>query len=568
MFKQKQKTLFTEKTTTSEIKNVTNNVFIDVALRETAKTLSENGALKFSTTGSPFVDQFGKLGSYKVRRSFDDISLDMSTLYGVNREMAIKFTIYMRLITRKVKLFNGDETSTVQRGAGLKHESIVRMIWLFLNDKEAFYTNIGLFISAGSWNDIIQMLGYDLQYNGWDGRVLDWGFMGKLILSGLYNPNTTNLVRKYLPQIKSNSKCKTIESQSDNIIAKWICSLLFGLKSDAIGSNSTYKLYREIKSHGNAHKWQQLISQGKHDLIDFDTVHGRALALMVSGKYIDNNGLVEKYEKWIESKPVAKFTGYVHELFNTIPSKKYQINTLNSQFKGLVETAKKNAKTNTGLIVVRDTSASMGSIAVGTKMSCFDIAKALALYFSEMLSDGHFANSWIEFNSTAKLKTWVGDTPYQKWVNDRSGYVGSTNFLSVINLLCLIKESGVDESEFPTGILCISDSEFNPTQLNTTNVQAARKLLHEAGFNAEFVDNFKIILWNLQGVHGSGGKFETYGNVSNVYYFSGYDASTIAFLTGIESAKGEIKSEPKNAEELFLSAMSQELLDMVYLRKK
>lgn len=567
MFAQKKKTLGlvakTSKKTTASVTttaNAINNAFLNAGLKNSAMTLSGNKSVKFSTTGMPFVDQFGKLGSYKAQRSFDEISRDMSTLYGIDKEMAVKFTIYMRLITRNVMLIDGTKTEKVQRGAGLKHESMVRMIWLYLNDKNAFYNNIALYISAGSWNDIIQMLSYDIQYNEWSGRVLDWNFMGKLILSGLENPNTTNLVRKYLPQIKANSKCKTVEAEADNVIAKWICSLIFGVKNEETGK--TYKMYRELKNKGNAHQWQQLISQGKHELVDFNTVHGRALANMVSGKYIVNNNLVAKYEKWIESKPVAKYTGYVHELFEKMPTKQYQIETLNAQFKGLVETAKKNASISTGMIVVRDTSGSMGSIATGTKMSCYNIGKALALFFSEMLSQGYFANSWIEFNSDAKFHTWDGVTPYQKWTNDRSSYVGSTNFQSVINLFARIKGQGVAESEFPSGILCISDSEFNPANLGRTNVEQALITLKNAGFSQEYLNNFKIVLWNLQSnAYGSttGKKFETYGNVNNVYYFSGYDASTISFLTGVDGQK----SEPKNAEELFQAAMDQEILNMV-----
>lgn len=563
MFTQKKKSLLsTGVKNNASVKN-SGNPFINAGLKKSAETRSENGALKYSTTGNVFVDQFSNLGGYKLERSFEDISKDMQILYSVDKVMAVKFILYMRIITRKVKFSNGTETETIQRGAGLKHESIMRMVWLYINDKKAFYNTLGLFVSAGSWKDIIQMLSYDIQYNGWEGRVLDWDFMGKALLSGLENPETTNLVRKYLPQIKSNAKCNTIESQADNVIAKWVCSLLFGNKSEDKGV--TYKAYRELKTNGNAHVWQQLISQGKHDLVNFDTVHGRALSLLVSGKYLENQNLVEKYEKWIESKPVAKYTGYPHELFAKLPSKRHEILTLNAQFKGLVETAKQNASNSTGLIVVRDTSGSMGSMADGTNMTCFNIAKALALFFSEMLPNGKFSDSWIEFNYSAKLHTWIGNTPYEKWVNDHSGYVGSTNFLSVVNLFANIKNQGVDESEFPSGILCVSDSEFDPGQLDKTNVESALNILRNAGFSEEYVGKFKIILWNLQRHYGrAGNKFETHGNVDNVYYFSGYDASTIAFLTGVEE-KGQTKSEPKNAEELFLTAMDQEILRMINL---
>ena len=98
--------------------------------------------------------------------------------------------------------------------------------------------------------------------------------------------------------------------------------------------------------------------------------------------------------------------------------------------------------------------------------------------------------------------------------------------------------------------------EFDPSSLRKTNVDIALMHLREAGFSEEYVSNFVIVLWNIQTVYGgnnNGNKFETFGNVPNVFYFSGYSPSVISFLT----------SEVKNAEELFLESMNQEILNMV-----
>ena len=122
-----------------------------------------------------------------------------------------------------------------------------------------------------------------------------------------------------------------------------------------------------------------------------------------------------------------------------------------------------------------------------------------------------------------------------------------------------MKSKGVAEEDFPKGILCISDSEFNPTQLGKTNVDAARDALRRGGFSEEYVKDFIIVLWNLQSGYygrGTGEKFETYGDVQNVFYFSGYSASVVSFLTG---------EEIKTASDLFGAAMTQELLNRVTL---
>lgn len=550
MFDNKQKTLFDA---TSNKSNSKKSVFVQAALKDSAKTLSANGALKYSTTGDALVDQFGKLGTYKAPRSFSEISKDCDSVWAENKELSVLFAFYVRMITRKTQIANGEITSVPQKGGELKHEGIFRMIWLHLKEESIFWDNIGLFIAVGSWKDVFTMLKYDLEYNGWEGRKLNWDKFGELILSGLNNETTVNLVKKYLPQIKAKSKCTTLEAQANTLIGKWVCSLLFGKKS----SSYSYKQYRQLKNSGTAHEWQKLISQRKHDLIDFSKIHGRALNLLVRGKFLANQGLTAKYEDWVtKDETEVKYTGFVHELFEKLPSSLTSLNkgeqtTINKQFDTLVSKGKSGDMADTSLIVVRDTSGSMGSQATGTNMSCFNIAKALALYFSEFLT-GEFADAWIEFNSSAKMHNWKGNNALEKWYNDKSGYVGSTNFQSVIQLFVQLKSQGVSESDFPTGILCISDGEFNPAQLGKTNVDAAKDSLKRAGFSKEYVDKFVIVLWNLQS-NSYGRKFETHGDVSNVFYFSGYSAATVSFLT----------SEIKTAKELFLEAMNQEVLNMI-----
>ena len=559
MFEARKESLGTKSTTTSgNAKNVLPNAFVKAGMKKGAETLSGNGALKFSTSGDAFTDQFTFIGSYKKPRSFKDIAADCELLWAEDKRKTVMFNSYLRLITRQVSLFDGKKTETSQRGAELKHEGIMRMIWLHQKDQNIFWKNVGLFVSMGSWNDVIKMLQYDLVYHGWEGRVLNWDKFGKLILSALGNNVTSELLKKYLPQIKASSACKTVDAQADTMIAKWICSLLFGTKGENTGK--TYKMYRKMKSSGTAHEWQKLISQGKHALIDFNSIHGRALNLMVRSKFLKNQGLADKYAAWItkpETKDV-KFTVFVHELFAKLPGALHQLSvgeqaTINKQFATLV--AKGGESEQTELLVVRDTSGSMGSIATGTNMSCFNIAKALALYFSEFLH-GKFENAWIEFNSDAKMHTWKGNNPLEKWYNDNSGFYGSTDFQSVIRLLCTIKKQGVAEADFPKGILCISDSEFNPGQLGKTNVETALNTLRAAGFSEDYVNNFVIVLWNLQSrAYGSntGKKFETHGDVPNVFYFSGYSAATVGFLT----------TEIETASELVNAAMVQEILNMI-----
>jgi hypothetical protein len=549
----------TKAKTTATAQTQIRNAFVAKAKAETSITRSGNGAKKYKSSGNTLVDQFTKSGTFKAPRNFNAIVSDAELLYGEDPLNAVKFNLFLRTIPRIVSLPDGTKTQTPQKGSELKHEAIMRMIWLGMKNPEAFWKNILLFVSVGSWHDVFTMLQYDLVYNGWNDRKLDWEKFGDLILAALQNTNTSDLVKKYLPQIKAKSACRSIESQANNQIAKWICSLLFGAKESA----SSYKQYRKLKSSGTAHTWQQLISQKRFDKIDFNSIHGRALSILVRGKFLKNQGLSEKYTAWItkpETKDV-KYTGFVHELLAPLGRYRSAISvpvnereTINKQFATLVEKAK-TGNEQTKFIVVRDTSGSMGSSCAGTNMTCYDVAKALALYFSEFLT-GPFADNWIEFNRTAIMHDWVGKTPIDKWYNDGSSFVGTTNFQSVIDLFVNLKRQGISEEDFPTGFIAISDGEFNPSELGKTNVETARKKLRNAGFSKEYCENFVIVLWNLQSNaygRGTGEKFETGEDTQGVFYYGGFSASTISFLTG----------KIKNTYELMEEALSQEILQMV-----
>lgn len=580
MFESKKKQLFTakekqEKTTSVKQKP---SAFVQAGLKKGAEVLSGNGALKYSTTGNPFVDQFGKVGEYKKPRPFAEIAKDCEELWAVDKLDTVKMAFYIRMISRTLEYQDAKgeshKSEVPQRGAELKHEGIMRIIWLASKDLNAFVFNLPILPMIGSWKDIFTMLQYDLVYHGWGNRVLPWSRIGNLILAALRDSSQSELVKKYLPSIQANGRCTTIEAQADNLIAKWICGLLYPSYKETTASDEQHAKYqasyRRLKSSGTAHEWQKLISKKQFTKIDFSKIHGRALSLLVRSKFLKRQGLQDKYEAWIK-KPTTqqvKYTGFVHELFMDL-GKKYSYlsnipihvqETINKQFNTLVEKGKGKGteveKVST-LIVVRDTSGSMASESYDIKMSSNDIAKSLALYFSEFLQ-GKFANSWIEFSSGAQLHQWKGNTVLEKWYNDRAAAGGSTNFQSVIELFCNIKRQGIPEIEFPTGILCISDGEFDKSSLGQTNIETARTTLRKAGFSKEYIDNFVIVLWNIPNkFYGSRSstKFETFGDARNVFYYSGFSASVVAFLTSGKPIQ--------TSAELVAEALNQEVLNLI-----
>lgn len=554
-----------------EKKKVPQNIFEKEQYKESISIASENGALKYSTSGNIFVDDFATIGNYLKPRNIKDVFEDMERFWKEDKKMCLRMIGYIRLITREPKLFDGTKLPT-QRGQGLRTEYYYRMLWLAVNHPVQFKKNLATFIAIGSWNDIFEMMVIDLSYVH-DGnpskRVLDWEFLVEFIQNGLNDESQRSLICKYLPTIKSKStigKQPTLRRYCLNRIGGYIASKMFPNMKIEEARN----VYRKLKSSGTAHVWQKLISQQKYSEIDFSTIAGKALNLLVNkSKFLSNHNLEDKYIKWLEKQPLVKFNGYPYELFkgfryfthderyfHTYPEpNKYQELTINKQFMHLVQ----NANCNSNFIVALDTSGSMSN-ECANGLSAITVAKSMALYFSYILK-GKFANTFLEFEDTCNIKSFNGETPMEKWRTMVGEHWGSTNFLSVAKCFVNLKKKGYDESEFPTGVLCISDGEWNyEVSREKTNFEGFKGILRMGGFSDEYVDNFKIVLWDIY--RGQSPKFETLAGESNFFIMSGFDGSGISFIFGEPEKQ---KSAPKTPEELLNIALSQEILELLKL---
>ena len=591
----KVQSLFRKKDT-RDVLNSDANIFEQEKFAREHHTLSENGSDKYTTTGNVFLDDFAMLSKYKAPRDVDAIFETMEKLWNHDALRTLQLTVFLRMITRKTVLFNGDKLST-QRGQGLRHEFLGRLLWLAYMQKSVFEKNMQYFVVAGSWKDVFDLMRYDLSYNGKEHPMLNWEFMIKFVASGLAEDSQSNLVKKYLPQIYSASHCDTLQKQCNAVIGRRITRFLFGNPSTKEEKIVMAKKYRALKTSGNAHDWQKKIAQQDYLHINWDTIAGRALQKLVNSKFLENHNLEEVFSNWMLNQEVAKYTGYPYELFkdggygyethnyitlvNSLYPKKYQRELLNKQFMQLIEVSKQDMNRQTGFIVAMDVSGSMTSKCRGSQtMSAYSVARAMALYFSYLLQ-GKFANTYLAFSNKVVIDNFEGNTPLEKFYKGYYKYSAcNTNFFQIAQLFGQLKAKGYPESEFPTGVICLSDGEFDRQtgdwNLNgssdwssrgnssrETVFEAFKKHLSKCGFSKEYVDNFKLVLWDVPNDYygTSTPKFEALASTPNIFHMSGFDPAGIAFLTGTK----QVTSIPRTPEELFEAAMQQELIQMLTL---
>lgn len=515
-------------------------------------TRTTNGALTNSSTGSALVDQFGTAGQHRGR-SFADVSADMSRIYGNDKLSALRFAFYLRLITRKIK--GSFVTDKVQMGQGNRDESFKRLLWVAKHDPISFYENLWLLPIVGSWKDLwaIMMLANEL------GIPFNYNKVFDLIASAIKDDNERPLIQKFLPQIKSSTKCKTPRAIKLNNLAKEFCSY--------VGWNA--RSYRKFKSTGEAHAFQRILCSKMYHQLNWNRIPGRALSQLVHGKFLKAHGLEDSYTKWIMKQPVAKFTGYIYELGAKVKEAKTsaQILTLDKQFLGLVATNNPLTASGRRPIVAIDCSGSMYQPVKGLEatpsIQCVDIAKAMGVYFANLLQ-GAF-NKWTikfsEKSSWVKLNGGFCEQLKQISWNDMPG---NTDFLSIIDSFVYMrkKDKSIPETDFPNSLLVVSDMQFDDHgQRLTTTYEEAKRRLRAGGFSEAFVKDFQFIWWRLD-ARCSKVDFPQTLSEPGGYFLSGFDGAIVSLFLNGEKIKDEKtgKLREKTMEEKMQDALTQEVL--------
>lgn len=553
-----------------------NNAFVN-AVNFKSTTFTENGAVTNVSTGSLIVDQFGKAGNFRGR-PIAEVFDDQAKIWAENPEAAMRFPFYLRMITRKVKVNADNETDKVQSGQGARDESFKRLLWIAQEQPEAFYNNIWALPLVGSWKDLWTLMFYDVKENI---KCLNQKAIFEVIAQGLLCDTHVDLIKKYMPRIKSYSKCKTEWTTVTNELAKAFAAQM----------GITYKEYNKMKSSGKAHDFQKLICSRNYKELNWNHIPGRALNLLVSSKFLSNHGLKDNYTKWIMEQPVAKFTGYVFELAKRLReargSRSYYYSrstnipmelkhTLDAQFKGLVDKARADGKITENVWCCLDTSGSMNQPVKGLKdIYCSDVATSLALFFAD-LNTGPFHNKVIMFDNVSTPYDMKGESFCDRIMSLPAVGCGGTNFQSAVDEIIKIRKAHpeIPLEQYPTTILVVSDMQFNPVsrgyyggsiRKQETNYEYSVKSLKKV-FPSDFVDNMKFIWWDCASRYGNT-DFEGTIDDGGCYFFSGFDGSIISMLmnddTVVDEQTGEVRKP--TAEELVMKALSQEILNYIKL---
>ena len=517
---------------------------------------TENGALSYKTTGKAISDQFGKAANYRGRE-LSAVFNEQNALWEENHVNAIRFPFYLRMVTRKVKVNNDNVTEKVQKGQGARDEAFKRLLWFAVNQPDIFYKNIWVLPLVGAWKDIWTLMYYDIVLKT---DAINHSIMFDLLNEGLKCNTHSELIKKFMPRVKSHGKCHTERANILNELAR----------EYANHNKLSYKEYNKIKTSGTAHDFQKLVCSGRFADINWNLVPGRALNILASENFLKRHDLEKTYTEWVMAQPTVKFTGYPFELGHKVIDETYRARrempiykkvTFDKQFDELVQKAVKDGSIDGNVWCALDTSGSMTAHVVGD-ISAYDICVSLGVFFST-INTGAFHKNVIMFDDTSRVKQLGGGfcDMIQQIVRANTAW-GGTDFLSVIREIVRIRKQNpnIPLEDYPKTLLIVSDMQFNPVGSRETNHDAMKRMLYEV-FPEEFVDSMKFIWWQVTGrTKDYPSTLENGGS----YFLSGFDGSIVTLLLGGELA--EIEKEEKRVptmDELIGVALGQEILSYV-----
>ena len=523
------------------------------AMTKVPDTVTQNGALAFSTTQNPVLDLFGHL--VKLDNDFDEVASELFACWGFDNESTLRLIAYARAITRK-----GNLSDLPIKGQGLKDFGRKAMLWLYQNHREVFFKNFAGFIEVGCWQDI-----WHKDFVGAWVNAKDVEFV-KLITPYLKNDH---LARKYLPRFKSVSNINKAKSETNREYKRarnrGLAMIVAEIQSQGYGKYTMKDLMR-LKTEGTAHVWQQHISNSDFHAIDFDTLPGKALTAITKGEFLARHNLEDRFIKWLDTKDTLKSTSYLYELVAPFIGGAYQggfknpgkiiTHTTLKQIQTYLDRAK-DSKLN--VMPCLDTSGSMTSQVGPT--TAFNVCISLGIYFS-MIQHGAFKDNVMMFDNTSKFMKLKGNylDRLAQVMNAQTAW-GGTNFLSIIDRVVKTRQANpqIPIEDYPNVYLVISDMQFNPAGANLTNHKAAIRKLNSVGLPTPL-----FVWWR---VSQNGGK--NYQNVQDdggTIVTSGFDPSIVNMLM---SEEFQIKFEEQGKSileitplEAMTEALSQEYLQL------
>lgn len=395
-------------------------------------SVTENGAVGYRTTGKELLDINFSVSSMRNMTEEQIVEKFIKAFYE-DKMLAIKWLFYAR---------------DAREGIGERRLFRVCMKYLAENHVDIAEAVIPLVAEYGRYDDLWCLLDTDLV----DDVIC---FVANQLKTDMHNAKEEkpiSLLAKWMPSPNASSK-------ETKRLAKIIISKL----------SVTERRYRKTLSKLRAYLnvVETKMSAKEWGTIDYSAVPSRA-NLIYNDAFLRNDEVrrreyldsLQKGETKINASVlfphdiVHKYTEGCHYLVNK---------NINTTFEELWKALPNYVNNSENTICVSDGSGSMTSTVGNTKISCLDVANALAIYFAER-SSGQFKDKYITFSMNPKLVDLSKGKSLKEKIEIafRHSEVANTNIEKVFDLILQTAiNNQMTQDDLPKNILILSDMEFD-----------------------------------------------------------------------------------------------------------
>lgn len=430
------------------------------------KTLTENGAVAYSTSGKEMLDFNFKLAGYR-KASVEEIERDFGRVYYEDPLLAVKFIFWVR---------------DIRGGAGERRTFRVCLKWLAEQKPEVAKALVPLVAEYGRYDDILSLLDTGLR---------------------------KDVSAYYKKQLKEDNKRRKL-GQSISLTAKWIPSLHTSsddarryaqMLCEDFGWDEEKYRKRLAKLRKYLDIVERKMSAKEWSEINYNTVPSKA-NLIYNNAFLRND--TERRRKYLADLAggvkTAKINAGVlqpHEIVSSYTGRgwwsrvKDYDETLEQLWKNLPDMTVSNT------LVVRDGSGSMCG-AISGQTTCLDVATALTVYMCDH-NTGDWKGKFVTFSSHPE----VVDISKQETLHDKLDMINNYDDCSNTDIYSTMKlilntaiRNKIPQEEMPETIVICSDMEFDGRRFNF-NKTLFEDIIDEyesAGYKMP-----RLCFWNING---------------------------------------------------------------------
>lgn len=447
---------------------------LKTTLDENSFSVTENGAIGFSTSGRKLLDLNFAVTSFR-NKSDKAIEDAFAKAFYEDKLLALKWLFYCR---------------DREQGIGERRLFRVALKWLATEQPEIAKAVFELSGFYGRLDDMFVLLDTDLR----DDVISYISRQLKEDQENMKNGKPCSLLTKWLKSPNASSK-------ETKRLAKIIYT----------GLGMTERQYRKMLSE--LRKYLNVIevkmSAKEWSEIDYNAVPSRA-NLIYNDAFLRNDeerrrAYLAALERGDKDVKINGSVNFPHDIVHRYMSGgwgrslKSLDTTLEQLWKALPDFI--NGQGNT--ICVADGSGSMTTTIGGTNVSALSVANALAIYFAEH-SNGEFKDNYITFSNRPQLVDFSSAKTLRDKISIalRHNEVADTNIEAVFDLLLKTAVSkNLSQEDIPANVLILSDMEFNScATCNGGGYRSMRKTLFreiEQKWNNAGYTMPKCTFWNI-----------------------------------------------------------------------